>query len=1112
MTRYAAAPILRHLRRLAADRPALPTDADCLERFAARRDEAAFETLVRRHGPMVLRVCRSILGDLHAAEDAFQTTFLALARRVAAVRRGQSLAGWLYTVARRAALRAANRAAERLRQEAAAARRPVADPGDEISWREVRAIFFDELAKLPESYRIPVLQCCLEGMARDEAAARAGVAPGTFKIRLERARKLLRDRLARRGLGLSVGLLTTLLDSGEATAVPPSLVERTVRAGASAAASGAVAAALAGRAFSLVAVLTLAAAGIALFLYRAEPHGPAVAEASEPGSGGVRERIDPCGDPLPPEALSRLGTLRFRTGGRLVAVTPDGKTLVTHGAEVRAMDLASGKHIRSFPAAGATGPPMGVALSPDGKRLAAVDSSGIRLVDFTTGKLLQSFGSGDCHSVRFSPDGKLVAAVRMNSPKRQVELREVDTGKEVWSWTPGKLPLCSVAFTPDGQTLIAGGWAFLRTPPLNDNTIRLVDVRTGKERQRIDMGTEVPGRIVVSPDGTLFATDCSREPFPQRIVRVWEVNGGRQVRVLESPDEDSDHQKYLTSLAFAPGGKSLLTSGSGDCLIEWDLATGKELRRIGRRMLNCSALEFTPDGKSVVTTCAAPVVRVIDWASGEVRSARGGNFGVMQDAAFSPDGRSLTTVAAGRLSSWDLLTGRERHHADAVLPPESRLSPDGRSAFGFETFTRDGAQKGVVVWDTATGQARARIPLEIPGDQPSFAACTPGTNELAVADYFGRTVHLLDTATGKPVARLHDPEMKARYAEFAAAGRLLVAFCTDHAAVVWDVARRKKLRRIELVDVRADKPDPALRELMPYAFAVSPDGTRIVYGSQMGYVRLFDATTGEELRRYNKLRITLGGFAFSPDCRTLARAGGGDTSIHLIELATGKERHCLTGHSENTERLRFSPDGRLLVSCGGDTTALVWDLTGRHTNPAAGKPLARAELDTLWASLAGDDAVKAYDAIRTLAAAPAHSLPFLAERLHPVESAAPGRIARLFADLDGDEFAAREKAASELEKLGETASAAIRKTLAGRPSAEVRRHLEEILARHEEDLRNPSGERLRGIRALEALELNGDRQARAILQVLGGGSAEARLTQDAKASLARLARHAASEP
>jgi RNA polymerase sigma factor (sigma-70 family) len=1112
MTRDAAAPILRHLRRLAAERPALPTDADCLERFAARRDEAAFETLVRRHGPMVLSVCRSILGDLHAAEDAFKATFLALARRAAAVRKGKSLASWLCTVARRAALRAANQAAERLRREAAAARRSVADSGDEISWREVQTIFFDELAKLPERYRTPVLLCCLEGLARDEAAAQAGVAPGTFKIRLERARKLLRDRLARRGLGLSAGLLTTLLDSGEATALPPALVERTVRTGVSVAASGAVAGVLSGRALSLAAVLTLAAAGITLTFYRPEPHAPAVAEISEPESVGVRERVDAYGDPLPPEALSRLGTLRFRTGGRLVAVSPDGKTLVTHGGEVRAMDLASGKHIRSFPAAGATGPPMGVALSPDGKRLAAVDSSGIRLVDFTTGKLLQSFGSGDCHSVRFSPDGKLLAAVRMNSPERQVELREVDTGKEVWSWTPGKLPLSSVAFTPDGQTLIAGGWAFLRTPPFNDNTIRLVDVRTGRERQRIDMGTEVPGRIVVSPDGTLFATDCSREPFPQRIVRVWEVKGGRQVRVLESPDEDSDHQKYLTSLAFVPGGKSLLTSGSGDCLIEWELATGKELRRIGRRMHNCSGLEFTPDGKALVVTGWAPVVRIIDWASGEVRSDRGGNLGVMLDVAFAPDGRSLATLAWGRFSVWDLRSGRERRHVDAALPPDVRLSPDGRSAFGLEALVRNGGQKEVLAWDVATGEAKARIPFGSAGDQPSYGVCTPGPKELAVADYFGRAVHLLDVATGKPVARLHDPEMKVRSAEFAADGRLLIAFCTDHAAVVWDVASRKKLRRIELVDVRADKPVPLVREQMPYGFAVSPDGTRIVYGSQMGYVRLFDVTTGEELRRYDKLRITLGGFAFSPDGRTLARAGGGDRSIHLVELATGKERHCLAGHFENTEHLRFSPDGRLLVSCGGDTTALVWDLTGRHTNPDAGKPLARAELEGLWACLAGDDAAKAYDAIRTLAAAPAHSLPFLAERLHPVESAAPGRIAKLISDLDGDEFAAREKAASELEKLGETASAAIRKTLAGRPSAEVRRRLEAILARHEEDLRNPSGERLRGIRALEALELNGDRQARDILQALAKGSAEARLTQDAKASLARLARIAASGP
>ena len=153
--------------------------------------------------------------------------------------------------------------------------------------------------------------------------------------------------------------------------------------------------------------------------------------------------------------------------------------------------------------------------------------------------------------------------------------------------------------------------------------------------------------------------------------------------------------------------------------------------------------------------------------------------------------------------------------------------------------------------------------------------------------------------------------------------------------------------------------------------------------------------------------------------------------------------------------------------------------------------------------MAGEDAPRAYRAIRALAAAPQRASAWLRERLRPVVAPDPGRVARLLADLDSDNFVAREKATREVQDLGESAGLALRKALAERPSAEVRQRAEQLLA--ELDAPAASPQRLRVLRAIEALEAAGTAEARQVLKTLAGGVAEARVTREAKASLLRLA-------
>jgi RNA polymerase sigma factor (sigma-70 family) len=203
--------VLYYLRRSVV-RPAIDqTDGQLLQRFTQSRDETAFEALMHRHAAMVLGVCRRVLSDAGLAEDAFQATFLILARKAQTIRNRQSVGTWLFGVAFRTAQKARADALRRRAFEKAPMHPPPPDPHTEAVWRELRLLLDAELDRLPEKYRAPLVLCYLEGKTNQEAARQLGWTKGTVSGRLARARDLLRQRLVRRGVDVSAGLLTVLL-------------------------------------------------------------------------------------------------------------------------------------------------------------------------------------------------------------------------------------------------------------------------------------------------------------------------------------------------------------------------------------------------------------------------------------------------------------------------------------------------------------------------------------------------------------------------------------------------------------------------------------------------------------------------------------------------------------------------------------------------------------------------------------------------------------------------------------------------------------------------------------------------------------------------------------
>ena len=378
----------------------------------------------------------------------------------------------------------------------------------------------------------------------------------------------------------------------------------------------------------------------------------------------------------------------------------------------------------------------------------------------------------------------------------------------------------------------------------------------------------------------------------------------------------------------------------------------------------------------------------------------------------------------------------------------------------------------------------------------------------------------------------------------AADGRTLAAGNRLGRASFWDVTTGKALRQLQLHPLHVDGDGERVSSpVMPLVF--SPDGRALVFGNDYDQITIASAATGQRLHQFRS-RCTARSLALSPDGKTLASTGatnarvihlwetasgkerlqigdnrdafravifsadgktlisGGQDTIRFWDPATGKEVGQLTGHRGAVTALALLPDGQGFVSGSADTTILVWQGMPRRGEVPGPAKLTGPELEALWADLAGVDAGKAYRAIRTLAAAPEQAVPLLRQQLRPVPAPDAKHLARLIADLDDGRFVVRENAVRELEKLGSLASPALREALAGKPSLEVHRRIEGLLERFEAFTFSP--EQLRDWRAIEVLERIGTAEAWQASETLGRGAAGARLTEDAKATLQRLAR------
>ncbi len=1094
-------------------------DSELLRAYSAQNDQIAFGAIVERHGPLVFAVCERVLHHDQDAEDAFQAVFIVLAKKAASLCKHPSLAGWLHQVGHQVALTARRAAMRRRRYESNAKMVEQVNPAWQAAWNEVQELVDEEVQRLPDKYREPFILSHLEHLSCVQVARRLGLKEGTVWSRLAEARKLLRTRLTRRGVALSAVLSATAVAPGPASAsLPAGLIASTLIAATSYKGSvtttgvvskqvaelvrGAITGLLATKLkVGVAVVLSLSAVAGAASLYAHYPE-PAAARGSGPldksmtkteGQALIRRPgTDLYGDPLPVGALARFGTMRFRYAGYVqrVAFSPDGTELACVGGQgIQFWNTASDK-----PRLLVGEKADAMAFLAGGKQILACGDHCV-VYDVADGKEVRRLPlDGQFRRSTLSPDRKQLAGVGRDGALLLVDtadghvIERLRGHEDHLNKRPQVPEVMSVTFSPDGK--------WLASACVLDPRVIIWSTAT-RNMQYVLPGHDKPQVVIFSPDGRRLASGDD-----SGVIRLWDVATGRKLQELRGQADS------IFALAFSPDGLALASGAgpssfgerhagenlaTGGTVRLWNLETG-HARLLPGPASRVGTIAFSPDGASLAVGGSDTRIRLIEIARAEEKNEPIGHDGRIDCIAISPDGTTLATGGNGNfIHLWDTNTSTERARLEGHQPGLRSLAftPDGQE------LVSGGYDDNIRVWDWRLGQ-----------EKRSFAAKDGWRGFDLASDgnvFVFSTGELWSVVTGKQVGVIPNRE-RCQRAVFSPDGKRLAAQFGKTTAVL-DVTTGKEFCRFTvppsvIVDRSVFSPDGR------YIMTAGSSSVRNRSTGRKGQAFVWDAATGNELRRLPQVESPIVNVAFSPDGRTLATASGSlweyqDQSVRLWELATGKERRRFLGHRGQVSSIVFSRDGSTLFSGSVDGTAIQWGVV----RALDGGLLEEKDAEVLWRDLANDDAVAAYAVIHALAAR--KEVSFFSGRLNPVATLNAKEVALFIKDLDNNAFPTRERAQRRLADLEELAAPALKAALKETSSAEVRRQIEMLLQEFDG---KPSIKIIREIRAIEVLERIADPNARRLLAKLAKGAPEARLTQEAKAALQRLARKPTTAP
>lgn len=833
--------------------------------------------------------------------------------------------------------------------------------------------------------------------------------------------------------------------------------------------------------------------------------GASPLEPESPPAEAKSGRTDLYGDALPPGAIARLGTVRFRHGGPVhaVAFSPDGKILASAAGDstIRLWEMPTGKELRRLDVAlpepqqqGFGYSPFAVAFSPDGKTLAGASGSNkLFLWEVATGKQLHQFDSADGAPpiLTFSPDGKILAWI---DSQMAIHLVDAASGKALRQLQGYQAPVRCLAFSPDGKLLAVG----------ESGAIRLWDASTGASLRKLRRHQGTVTSVAFSPDGKTLASAGDED----NTIRLWDPTTGRQLRQLNHQHTtlldtaaNSVHEYGIATsqVVFSADGKTVASIGKYDRMARlWETATGKELAQFQGPAPGFTSIALSGDGRTLAAGAEDNTVRAWDVATAK---PVGGGIGHWSRVfSVKAGGNGKTAISASRdntIRIWDLASAKELHRFGEN---EDRFFQIAMSRDGRLLATGRADDEAIVLRDLDTGKELGQLSRQQTGVS---SLALSGDGRLLASMALDGTICLWDTAGTKLLREIGQQQQNnsgMTSLAFSHDAKLLASVSEQNTICLWEVASGKQLHKFSTQGQQEGT----------YRIVFSPDGRTLFSTGQDNSVCLWAADTGKLLHKFEQQSVVSRegmiiweALALSADGRLLATIGP-DNSIQTWEVATRKELRKFQGHQGSVASLAFTPDGRTLLTGSLDTTVLAWDLTGLSPDgrPPA-KELSAKDLDNLWNDLSDADALKANRAFWSLVAGNRQTVFYLQERLKASSAIDPRRLAKLLADLDSEQFTVREKATQELEQMGEMARPAMQKTLESKPSPEVTRRIEQILERMSGQ--PTSRDWLRVNRALAVLEAIGSAEARVVLEGLAKGAADAPLTRDAQAALDRLA-------
>jgi WD40 repeat protein len=824
----------------------------------------------------------------------------------------------------------------------------------------------------------------------------------------------------------------------------------------------------------------------------APPQKPAAAAATP------AERLDSLGDPLPEAALMRLGTLRFRhpNNAHELALSPDGKTIVTAGESLIAWEAATGKELWRFrPERGEferNGSYYGyrvVTFAPDGRLVTVGGPFEVQVLDAATGKAnrvrVQRGGPPKRDvdkSIDVSPDGKSLALGSSSG----VTVCDFE-GKVLFEIANN--PTAPLKNTNTDRLAFGGHYSYAVFAPKGKvlaavtsdapEMIRLVDATTGEELRRVELAAQMV-RLAFAPDGSvLFATERDQA------VRAYAVDTGR--RLWSREFKLTDHfENYTSAIAIDPTGKTVAVGATDNHIYLLDAKTGEVSGKLAGHGWYPWGLAFTSDGSMLYSTGWDGPVRRWDVAGRKQLPLPKGIRGSATVAA-SPDGKTLAyNDDSDTIRLVDAATGTERRtlHLKGTSYTQLAFSPDSRRLAGGGT---SGDNVHVAVWDLGTDQVIRRWDWPKGRDPHSHVeglAFTPDGSRLAAAIFRQSSARVWDIEKNREVAHLAHAEIYGL--SFSPDGGTLATAGWDKRIRLWDPDKAKVRREIQVVDGKDRNPDNRM-----YTVCYAPSGGLIATAHLDGRVRIWDA--GDMSLRASfqeESRFIFPSIAFSPDGLWLA-TGTMRGEVHIWDPRSGQKVWDRGRHEGYVYTLSFGRDSRTVLSGANDGVGYLWDL--RPTEKAA------YESAALWEGLSGDGPA-AYRALWALADAPDKAIALLREKLRPIAPADPDRVRKLIAELDDAKFATRSAAQTELSKLGAQAAKPLREALAKAGSPEQRDRLSKLL----NDIQ--AAERpaeLRNRRAVTVLMWIGTPAARALLEEWSKADPEGTLGGPAAAALRR---------